>query len=203
MADSYFELLTGQQGLPAKPFDPIGELQRLRRRLALRIQNFEPPEKSIPFSFRTENNTDEIPLLSPYNPMPSEVEPPPIETVSLESVVKQVGNMKRTLTLWQRSRSRASVPHADIFRGNRHWANKKRIPSVATRCLTVPQEGTLEMVNAGLTALGIVGVVFGLLSVFRGWESDLSLGTMVCLSGAATITIGLGGRFLALRADLS
>jgi len=59
----------------------------------------------------------------------------------------------------------------------------------------------METVNATLTALGIVGIVFGMLSFYRGWEGDLSLGSLVCTSGAAIVAIGISGRCLASRCD--
>jgi len=51
--------------------------------------------------------------------------------------------------------------------------------------------------------LGIIAVVFGVLCFFRGLESDLSIGSLVCVTGAAIAVIGLGGRVLASRFDLS
>ena len=57
----------------------------------------------------------------------------------------------------------------------------------------------MEMVNATLTALGVVGIVFGISSFYRGWEGDLSLGSLVCTSGMAIVAIGIGGRCLASR----
>jgi hypothetical protein len=71
-----------------------------------------------------------------------------------------------------------------------HWA------LVTTEFLTAPQEGTLKMLNGGLIALGIIGVVFGIVSFCRGLESDLSFGSLVCATG-------LGGRVLAARSDFA
>jgi len=34
------------------------------------------------------------------------------------------------------------------------------------------------------------------LSLFQGWENDLSLGSLVSVSGLAVIAVGLGGRLL-------
>ena len=180
MAESYFELLTEQEGIPAKSFDPVGELKCLRRRLALRMhtpESVEIEEKNV-------------------------VSLPQTESISFETVVKKVGDMKKMLALWQRSRFRRRTPRTNMFRGNRP-CRKRQIPSVVMQYLTAPQEGTLETVNAGLTALGVVGITFGVLSFFRGWESDFSLGFLVSLSGLAIIAIGLGGRVLASRSDLS
>lgn len=207
MAESYFELLTGQQRLPAKPFDPVGELKRLRRSLALRIQNPNLPQEHAAFSDSAEIEPDIIYPFSPPDGTSPPTEPRPFESVSLEAVVKNVSSIKNTLTIWQRSRARTKSPHKDIFRGKRpelrtRFGKTKQIPTVVSQYLSAPQEGTLEMINAGLMALGIIGVVFGLASFFRGWESDLSLGFIVCLSGAAITTVGLGGRFLAAYADL-
>ena len=177
---SYFELLTEQEGIPAKPFDPVGELKCLRRRLALRMHTAEPLEIKM---------QNVVPI-------------PQTESISLETVVKKVGDVKKMLLLWQRSRCRRRSPRTNMFRGNRQY-RKRQIPSVVSQYFTAPQEGTLETINAGLTALGIVGVTFGVLSFFRGWESDLSLGFLVSLSGLAVIAIGLGGRLLASRSDCS
>jgi len=191
MAESYFELLIGQEGIPAKPFDPVRELKRLRRRLALRMQQqtYAPPEIEP---------ADTIPLS-----LPVEMTVKASEPASLEMVAKKVDSIKKTLTFWQRSRFRRKSPRTALFRGNRQFWCKKRIPSVVTQYLTAPQEGMLETINAGLTALGVVGVIFGVLNFFRGWEGDLSLGFLVSVSGLAVIGIGLSGRFLASRFDLS
>jgi hypothetical protein len=175
MAGYYFELLTEQEGIPAKPFDPVGELKRLRRRLALRLQDSRTPVEYATL------------------PMP--------ETISLEAVVKKVSGMKKTLAIWQRSRSRARQPHCDIFRGNWKVGNARQVPSVIIQYLNSSKEGPLETVNAGLTALGVVGIVFGALSLFYGWESGLSLGSLVCISGTTIIAIGLTGRILASHSD--
>ena len=210
MAESYFELLTEQDGIPAKPFNPVEELKRLRRGLALRLQTSESPTEHI---------------VDPPPP-PSEICPEEIETkhavvipfaktvslktepVSLESVMEKADNMKNALAFWQRSRILAKPAHNDIFRGNlyqkrqKSWDNKQGSSSV-TQYLTAPREETLETVNAGLVALGIIGVVFGVLSFWRGMESDLSFGSLVCATGAAVVLIGLGGRFFASRSDCS
>jgi hypothetical protein len=145
--------------------------------------------------------------LTPFLPG-SEVEiviplphPEPPEPISLETIVKKVSGMKKTLALWQRSRFRRKPRHTDIFRENRQFWGKRQIPSVVAQYLTAPQEGVLETINAGLTALGGIAIVLGILSFCRGWESDLSLGSLVSISGIAIIAIGLGGRFLASHPD--
>ena len=163
-------------------FDPLGELKRLRRTLALRMQTAERTEKADLPSFQEEDEK-KTPSLS--------------EFPSLETVVNQVGNMKTALTIWQRSRVRTRPQSGDVFRGHRRLWNKRRIPSVLIQYLNTPQGGMLETIHAGLTALGVVGVVFGILSFCRGWESDLSLGSLVCVSGITIVAIGLGGHFLA------
>ena len=193
MAESYFELLTEQDGLPAKPFDPVEELKRLRRRLALRIQAYQPPEKkdNLPFSLpKIEARKSVLPL------------PPQMEPFSLEMVLEKVGKIKKTLAVWQQSRHCRRMPLA-IFRGNRQFWRTKRLPSVVAQYLTDPQEGMLETISAALTALGIIGIVFGILSFSHGWASDLSFGLQVSLSGLTVIAIGLGGRFLTLQVDPS
>jgi hypothetical protein len=204
MAESYFDLLTKQQEFPVKPFDPLEEVKRLRRMLALRIQQSESPEK-----------TDTLPFLEEIDKEPSL----PAST-SLEMVVKQVNVLKKTLTVWQRARRSAKLPRG-VFRGHRRFWNKGNIPVVIipspdTSCQSTPhqsisyqnipyqnapQEKTLEMLNAGLMALGVVGIIFGILSFLRGWESDLSLGSLVSVSGVAIVAIGLGGRFLVSHSE--
>ena len=180
VAESYFELLTEQEGIPVKTFDPVGELKCLRRKLAQRMQTLEPPEN--------EKKPEIIPLIQ-------------MESISLETVTTKVSEMKKTLLHWQRSRFRQRSLRSNMFRGDRRWC-KRQIPSVVTQYLAAPQEKTLETLNAGLTALGVIGITFGILSVFRGWESDFSLGFLVSLSGLAVIAIGFGGRILATRSDL-
>ena len=210
MAESYFELLTEQQGIPAKPFNPVEELKRLRRELALRTRTFEltaekitdpcPVQTNI-VQTETEIDAKDAVLLPTRKTAPSETEP-----ASLESITKKADDMKRTLAIWQRSRKRTKPVRSDIFRGNvfqksRKSRNKRNNSSLIIRFLTTPQEKTLQTVNAGLIALGIVGVIFGVLSFFRGLESDLSIGTLVCVTGATVVAIGLGGRLLAARND--
>ena len=202
MAESYFDLLTEQEGIPAKPFSPAEELRRLRRGLTLRLQVTGQP---------TEKITDPPPNKAcivgkePVSPSPPpQSVPTETEQVSLESVIKKTGEMKKALAIWQRSRLRTQSPRNDIFRGTvfrkkRKTRNKKQKNSFVGQFLTTPQEGILETINAGLMALGIVGVIFGVLSFFRGTESDLSIGSLVCTTGAAIVVIGLGGRLLALR----
>ena len=189
MAESYFELLTELQRFPAKPFDPLSELKHLRRRLALRLQNAERLEETgLPPSFQEQAGTNTIPRS---------------ESTSLEAIVKQVVGMKTALAIWQRSRFRSRSQRTGIFRGHRKLWNKRHIPYKVIQHLNAPQEERLETVNASLTALGIIGVVFGILSFCRGWESDLSLGSLVCAAGAAIVAIGIGGHFLAAHADPS
>jgi len=195
MAESYFELLTEQEGIPAKPFDPVIELKRLRRGLTVRMQTSEPPKDEIAEMplFQTKEKIKGV--SSP----PCESVSPETETISLESVMNKTGEMKKTLAMWQRSRQRTRPVRNDIFRGNRKPRIKRRSPLVVAQFLTAHQEETLETVNAGLMALGIVGIVFGVLSLIRGLESDVSIGSLVFATGAAIVMIGLGGRFLASR----
>jgi len=205
MAGSYFELLTEQQGIPAKPFSPAEELRRLRRRLTSRMQTSESPMAEVvglsPVQaeiVQAEIGTKDVALLPS-----SETVPPETESASLEAVAEKAGEMKKTLAIWQRSRLRKKPVCGGIFRGGRKSLSKRKNPSSAARCLTVPQEKTLETASAGLMALGIIGVVFGVLSFFRGLEGDLSLGSLVCTTGIAIVAIGLGGRFLASRSEHS
>ena len=191
-------MLTEQQGIPAKPFDPVEELKRLRRGLMLRMQTSDEPETTAkPSRLQAEivtKNTVSLP--------PRETAPPETEPVSLETVVEKAGEIKKTLAIWQRSRLRTRSARGDLFRGNRTPRSKRKHPSVAAQYLinlAAPKEGTLETVSAGLMALGIVGVIFGILSFFRGLESDLSLSPLVGVTGAAIVVIGLGGRLLASR----
>jgi len=188
VAESYFELLTEQQGIPAKPFDPLEELRRLRQRLALRIQRLEFPEEISRSPFQEGIGFN--------NPRES-------EPVSLETVVKQVGTINKTLAVWQRSRSRTRSPRDDMFRARHKLPSRRYVPAVVVPPADLREERTLENVNVGLTALGMIGVVFGILSFCRGWESDLSLGTLVCASGSAMIAISFAGYVLASHSDFS
>jgi len=177
-------MLTGQQRLPAKPFDPLEELKQLRQRLTLRMQASGSGPPATPLE-------TEIPRI-PHR----ETEP-----VSLETVVNKVENIKNSLAVWQRSRARSRVLHRNLFQNNRRTLTKKKEILTLADQYNVPQEGILETFNAALTALGIVGAIFGVMSLSRGWEGDLSVGSWVCASGAAIVVLGLGGRFLASGAD--
>jgi len=188
VAESYFELLTEQQGVPAKPFDPLEELRRLRQRLALRIQRLECPEETSRLPFQ-----DEIGLNDSRMPEP----------VSFEMVLKQVGSMKKTLASWQRSRSRTRPSRDGIFRARQKFSRQRYVPAVIVSSSGLHEERILEKVNIGLTALGMIGVVFGTLSFYRSWESDLSFGTLVCVSGSAMIAISFVGHLLTSHSDFS
>jgi len=177
VASSYFELLTEQQGLPVKPFDPLEELRRLRQRLAARMQQT---------NIREEVSTETTNV--------SYTEP-----VSLGTVVERVDHIKKSLSVLHRSRSPMKPPHLGIFRSGRKWENQRQKSTVVPEYTETSQGGIMEMVNATLTALGMVGIVFGISSFYRGWESDLSLGSLVCTSGMAIVAIGIGGRCLASR----
>ena len=208
MAESYFDMLIEQQEVPARSFDPVEELKRLRRELALRTQiSAQEVEQSTyvpPAQEHIElNRTRIIPQAS--LPLPQEKAlPSETEITSLQSVMEKAEAMKKSLVIWQRSRQHARRERRDLFGGSRMAWYKKRVSlSPVTRFLTTPQEETLETLNAGLMALGIVALVFGVLSFFRGLESDLSIGSLVCATGAAIVIIGLGGRFLAMRSDRS
>lgn len=180
MAESYFDLLTEQSGIPAKPFDPVGELKRLRQRLTLRMQVSEPPEIEIPA------------VVSPSMGKPTDSD-------TLETVVKTVRQLKKTLTTRQRSRFRRRLLHPVFVPRKQSLDTPRHIPEVVTQYLTDPQADTLEIMSAGLTAFGIMGIIFSALSFYRGWEGDFSLGSLLCFSGLTIMTIGLAGRFLASR----
>ena len=210
MAESYFELLTEQDGIPAKPFNAVEELKGLRRRLALRLQTSEFTEE------KTTDPTPSRPEVCPAKIETNDIVPfaldkaasPEIEPISLESVMEKTSNMKKTLVIWQRSRIHAKQVRndafrSDLYRGRLKALSRKQDSSVVAQFLTTPQEETLEIVNAGLVALGIIGVVFGFLSYWRGIESDLSFGSLVCATGAAIVAIGIGGRLFASRSELS
>ena len=200
MGDSYFELLTEQEGIPAKSFDPVEELKRLRRGLTLRLQISKPSAEEVAdlLPFQAESETKEA------VPLPSgKMELPDSEPVSFESVMQKAGEIKKTLTFWQRSRIRTKPGRNAIFRGIQKVRYSRAKSLGVAQFLTTPQEGTLKTVNAGLMALGMIAVVFGVLCFFRGLESDLSIGSLVCVTGAAIAVIGLGGRVLASRFDLS
>ena len=196
MAESYFDWLTEQQALPAKPFDPLEELKQLRRKLAARIQTSELPAAGAP--------------AFPPN-MPSNMDTQPVagnkaEAVSLDAALDTVAGMKQTLAACRVSSQHAEPQRNHLLHGGELQAEEdvaERVQSPAifssavSRELNVPQESMLETINAGLMALGIIGVVFGLLSFYRGWESDLSFGTLASASGAAIVAVGLCGRLLA------
>jgi len=202
MAGSYFELLTEQEGLPTKPFDPVEELKRLRRELSLRSHLSEPPTEKVAEFPAVQVEIAQIEIVqansAPKNAIASEAEP-----ISLESVMQKTGEIKKTLAVLQRSRLHTRPSRKDMFRGSRKPRYLRQTPSVVARYLTTPQEGTLESVNAGLMSLGMIGVIFGVLCLFRGFESDLTIGSLVCATGAAVVAIGLGGRLLASRAELA
>ena len=179
VASSYFELLTEQQGLPVKPFEPLEELRRLRQRLAVRMQQN---------GFRGEMNT-------------ATTNVPGAEPVSLGAVVQQVNHIKKSLAVLHRSRIHTKPPHMGIFRNGRKLENARQMPTAIPQYAEMPKGGMMEAVNATLTAMGIIGIVFGILSFYRGWEGDLSLGSLVCTSGAAIVAIGISGRCLASRCD--
>ena len=189
-----------------KPFDPVEEVRLLRRRLALRMQTCEQPD-GLPIV------QPEIETLKVASPSLLQTEP-----FSLEKIVAKVRETKKALAVWQRFQLRRKTPpitvfrgpifRAPIFHGDWQFRREKRSPSVATHSLTTPHlmtpcEGTLETINAGLTALGIVGIVFGILSFSQGWTNDLSLGLQVSLSGLTVMVVGLSGRFLSSRVDSS
>ena len=178
MAESYFEFLTEQPGLPAVTFDPLRELKRLRRTLELRLQQHS----------RCQKEPDVISFQR--------------DSAQMDALMQKVESMKKALTVLCRSRYRKRLLRGSIHRFPRREWKKRSVPLQAVRCADVPQERVshvimLETLNAGLSALGIIGIIFGALSFLRGMESDLSLGMSVCIAGAIMVSIGLGGRFLA------
>ena len=187
MAESYFELLTKQQrdskqqGLPAKSFSPLEELRLLRRKLNVRLQTPELPVEQF-----------EIQEFAPSVPCES-------EPVSIEAVVEKVGEIEETLDLAHCPPAVSVIAPTLVQIENESRPLAKGPLAVAGRCLNVPQERLLSTLTIGLTALGIIGVVFGVLSFSRGWEGDLPLGSWVSASGAAIIALGVGGRFFATR----
>ena len=210
MAESYFEMLTEQHGIPAKPFDPVEELKRLRRGLTLRMQMSKSAADEIaePPTSCVENAPEIIDTKETVSSPSYEAAPPEAEPIPQESVSEKIDKMKTSLVIWQRSRIHTRSARNDIFRGNslrigRNLRVKRHEPLVVSQYLTTPQEGTLETINAGLMALGIVSIVFGVLCFYRGLESDLSIGSLVCATGAAIVLIGLGGRFLVSLFDIS
>jgi len=194
MAESYFELLTEQEGLPTKSFDPVEELKRLRRELTLRSDLYEPPPERV----ATPPEAEPI-ALEPARQMTGQK----TGQETKHETGQKIGEMKRTMTVFQRSRLRTHPSRKDMFRGSRKPRYQQQAPSVVARYLTTPQEGTLESVNAGLMSLGVIAVIFGFLCLLRGLESDLTIGTLVCATGAAIVAIGIGGRFLASRDSTS
>ena len=192
MAESYFDLLTKRQELPAKPFDPLEELKLLRRRLAVRIQTVEPPMEAF-----------EAKEIAP--PPLNEAFPCEKEPVSIEIIAEKVGDMEETLTLFNSHPPEEKHVAPQNGEGIIHTAerveNKRGVLLGVDQYLNIPQERLLVAFNVGLMALGVIGVVFGILSFSRGWEGDLPLGSWVSASGMAIIALGLGGRFLASHSD--
>jgi len=220
MAESYFELLTGQQGLPVKSFDPLAELRLLRRKLDLRLQKSELPAAdtagSLSLPAKIEVAGVPAPPL-PCEPPPTEIPVYAAEPAPLEAVVEQVENLQTVLTTWQspheyagqrlpspeQSNPEQSHPEQS-YRGQPGQEHAQPLPDGkktallhAHQNLDVPQGRMLETLNACLTALGVIGAVYGVLTFHRGWEGDLPLSSWICMSGAAIIALGLSGRFLA------
>ena len=181
MADSYFDLLTQQEGLPAKQFDPLEELKLLRRKLALRLHKFEPSPEVFAVK-------EVVPL--------TRVETGP---VSLEAVVSQVESIEETLASLTTLRTQQEDHALPIVEG----ISRPEIPLVEShRNVNVSNDGmlpTLSTVNLGLIALGIVAVVFELLNFSWGLAGNLPFASWVSASGAAIIAIGLTGRIIASR----
>ena len=136
--------------------------------------------------------------------------------VSLESLANTIENVRETLAIVQPiqeqhchqecTRPVPSEPvmgfprdiHAVEEQGSE---NRSQISAVIVQNLGAPQEKLLNTFNVAMTALGIIGVVFGMLSFSRGWEGDLPLGSWISASGGAIIALGLGGRFFASRTE--
>lgn len=204
MGDSYFELLTGQQGFPAKAFDPLEEIRRIRRNLDLRLKSVDIKHAEL---------HTEVPSSVASHFVAESIETIPLEPVAIETVTRHVAGMKRTLSMWQRSRSRSKTSPLETYRGvqkrvtapqkatekNVHTAVEQYIAECFSNASSdLPQE-VLEKLNAGFIVLGMVGIFFGSLVLLWGWSHDLSFGSTVCLSGASIVAVGLGGHFLASR----
>jgi hypothetical protein len=188
MAESYFELLTEHKELPAKPFDSLGELKHLRRMLASRMHHPEVCDETGFFSCPEEAETNSAPFAEP---------------ISLAMVREKVNSIKKALAVWHcsYSRSRVRVPRGGIFRSSWARRNKKHVPSVVARYIEPPQEETLERMNTALMALGIVGVIFGMLNFHFGGVGSVPLDSLIGTTGAVIVAIGCGGRFLASHTD--
>ena len=184
MAESYFDLLTTRQGLPAKPFDPLEELRLLRRKLTERLQTLEPPMKP-PLAETVET------ALSPHHKA---------EPVSLEVVANKEEDIERTVERTLGETITLPLPLVEETNKSRPVPLEAETQRGDMRPRIVKSHTTgqiLDTLNGSLITLGIIGIVFGMLSFFRGWEGDLPLGSLISVSGLAIVVIGLGGRFLA------
>jgi len=181
MAESYFDLLTTRQGLPAKPFDPLEELRLLRRRLTERLQTSEPP-----------------------------MEPPPVETLETALFLNcetEPGSLEAVANKTESTEGSPGEPVILPFVEETKKSNAVKLEGETQRNDGVRRRITqgygtgqiLDTLNGSLITLGIIGIVFGVLSFFRGWNGDLPLGSLVLVSGLAIVVTGLGGRFLASR----
>jgi len=214
MAESYFELLTEQQGLPAKPFDPLEELRLLRRKLDLRLQKSEPPAADTAgnpsLSAKIEVAEVPAPPLPCKSPLP-EIPVSAAVSASLVAVAEKVENLQTVLTTWQSPPEHTGQKLPKQQRPSRGQFGQDPTQSLPggtnTAALSVhqnpdmPQGRMLETLNAGLTALGVIGAIYGVLTFYQGWEGDLSLSSWICMSGAAIIVLGLSGRFLAAHVE--
>ena len=246
----YFDWLTEQQGMPAKPFDPLEELKQLRRKIALRLQKTELPNVNIPDCdcpadgrspcgqsalyrahpghnhpgqnhpgqnavypepgtvLSSQTLSSQTLPTQPSAPLNAgsfghtESRPQEKEPISLDTALETVSRMKKTLAAHHQASRRAGQTPSAPFRSRWQHENVRqvaeRLAEVARSIqnLDAPKENVLEKFNVGFISLGIAGVIFGILSFYRGWESDLMFGTVASASGAAIIAIGVGGQLL-------
>jgi hypothetical protein len=165
-------------------FDPIQEVRHLRQELALRLAMLASKPSIEP----KPEPTPDVHVTVP---------------VSAESLNKQIQRTKRVLGFLQmpgKSRTSAALFKGRPQKTSQHSAVAEPQPISFVSQLQKHSESLLcrlERMNAGFTALGLVGIVFGVLCLVRGFDRDLSLGYPVCASGLTMILTGLGGYFLA------
>ena len=179
MAKSYFDMLTQHDGLSAKQFDPLEELRLLRRKLAMRLQAFDADPAMV-----------EAIEIEPVSVADS-------QHVSFEEVVCQMTSIKETLAC---ATQRTIPQHHTMLQ----TAERDLPPEVASEeserigvhLHNVGVLPLLDTLNVSLISLGMVGVIFGMLNLSWGVESNLPFASLAAASGAVIVAVGIAGRKL-------